>query len=557
VIDDTGALIDPEAVPPAPQARPRRLAVLAALTTLAVAAGGIAMAAGGGRSEPTPFALMAGNAAGPGAESMAARSGSPAPAFAPAQGTVADSKAAIYPYGGWGMKFEVEGRLPELPDHAAAWRVNGPAIDRASVVRIADALGVTGEPVQRDGFWFVDDGDRTLSVNGDPSGQRGPWSISLNRNRFTGANNGQMGPAISPAEGEQRVRDLLDRMGAPASSWKVETTETEIGVGWACAAPAPAPQITPEELTKLEAEKLRQVEPQSSAANSSSSAVVGPTSAGMPAPDDMPAAASKPAPDSSVSSCPPPPPPVKGFTVAFFPLLDGRQGDWPVWNVTLRSDGRIENLYGSWVTFERAGNYKLRGVETALKDLQSSPVAYATDLPTTSIEPATPPRAETSAGGVVEGSAGASASAASGSAASPMALPNDVGTSPTPDIAPCPPVPVPDGKVVSSPLIGCAPPAPQIVKITGVELGLVQVSVFEDGQVRLALVPSYRFTGHFDNGSPWSTSVIALHPDAIAPPPDFPVSDDVRSGGGGGATGVGKAVPPPPPAAEPGPDSSS
>jgi hypothetical protein len=58
------------------------------------------------------------------------------------------------------------------------------------------------------------------------------------------------------------------------------------------------------------------------------------------------------------------------------------------------------------------------------------------------------------------------------------------------------------------------------------------------------MVPSYRFVGHFDNGSPWETSVIALHPDAIAPPPDYPVADDVRSGGGGGATGVGKAVAP-------------
>jgi len=332
-------------------------------------------------------------------------------------------------------------------------------------------------------------------------------------------------PAISSAEAEQRVRDLLDRMGAPEASWRFETTETEIGVGWACASPAPA--LSPEELKKLEADKLRQVEQQSSAANSSSAssaansssaAVVGPTPADVPvAPDGTTAS------DSGVASCPPPPPPVKGFTVALSPVLDGHRADWTVWNVTLRSDGRVENLYGSWVTFERAGDYKLRGVDAALKDLQSPPVAYATDGQGTGIEPAISPPAPA-----------------------------------------CPPVPtpMPAEKAPSSPVAerdiapACVPPAPepQVVRITGVELGLIQTSVFEDGQVRLALVPSYRFSGHFDDGA-WSTSVIALHPDAIAPPPDFPVGDDVRSGGGGGATGtgVGKAVPPTPPSAEPAP----
>jgi hypothetical protein len=114
------------------------------------------------------------------------------------------------------------------------------------------------------------------------------------------------------------------------------------------------------------------------------------------------------------------------------------------------------------------------------------------------------------------------------------------------------PMPVEDNRAVSSSVAACSPPAPQEVKVTGVELGLIQTSLFEDGQVRLAMVPSYRFTGHFaESGSPWETSVVALHPDAIAPPPDFPVDADVRSGGGGGATGVGKAVPPMPPAGEP------
>jgi len=518
------AVIEPEAGGPTPSPRRRRLAVLAGVTVLAVVAGGIAVA-GGGRSEPRPLALMAGNGAGSGAETMAARAGGAAPAVAPAQGAAADSKAAIYPYGGWGMKFEVEGQLPDLPDHAAAWRVNGPALDRPAIARIAEALGVNGTPVQRDGGWFLDNGDWTLYASGDPSGMPGPWSISLYRSRVDGldasAADAAAGPAIAKEDAERRVRELLDRMHAPSATWTFDTTETEIGVGWACAAPARA--MSPEELTKLEADKLRQVEQAASASSSVDAAVVGPTPADIPAPTD------KPAPVGNVASCPPPPPPVKGWTVALHPVLDGHRADWAVWNVTLRSDGEIESLYGSWVTFERAGNYKLRGVEAALKDLRSPPVAYATDFPARAIEPAMAPPGKTSSSSAV-------------------------GMPVAPDCQPVPmPLPAQDGGVTSSMAPNCAPPAPQVVKVTGVELGLLQTSVFEDGQVRLALVPSYRFTGHFDNGSPWETSVIALHPDAIAPPPSFPIGDDVRSGGGSGATGVGKAVPPSPPGAEPAP----
>ncbi|MGH9011253.1 MAG: hypothetical protein ACRDYF_15630, partial [Acidimicrobiia bacterium] len=288
----------------------------------------------------------------------------------------------------------------------------------------------------------------------------------------------------------------------------------------------------------LEGEKLRQLKPENTAASGSA------TAAGRAAaPASTPA--DRPLPADGVASCPPPPAPVKGFAVALYPVLDGRRADWPVWNVTMRADGRIENLSGSWVTFERAGDYKLRGVDAALKDLQSPPVAYATDLPANGIEPATAPPAQTSAG-AVEGSG------AAGSAPSRMPLKDDVATSPAPDVLPCPPIPMPmpveEDRAVSS-MVACAPPAPQVVKITGVDLGLIQTSVFEDGKVRLALVPSYRFVGHFDNGMPWETSVIALHPDAIAPPSAYPVDADVRSGGG--ATGVGKAVPPTPPSPEP------
>ncbi|MDQ1568122.1 MAG: hypothetical protein QOF96_3002, partial [Actinomycetota bacterium] len=355
-------MIEPEAVPPAPRRSRHRRVVLAGVTMLAVVASGVAVAAGTGHPKPAPLALMAGNGNGTGTDRAAAPA-TPAAATAAGGLASADSRSFAYPYGGWGLTFKVDGTLPSLPDHGAAWKVSAPALDPAAIARMAGALGVTATPAQRDGGWFADDGNWTLAAfPGEDM-----WSISYYRSSpgsptdgtardsapssatgsapapgpasgasagsglvSNGSGEGPVGPALSRADAERRVRALLDRMGAPAASWRIETTETDIGVGWACAAPA----VSSDELKKLEAEKLRQVNQASPGANSASPAVS--------APDVVqPAPADKPVPGRDVPQCPPPPAPVKGFNVAVFPVLDGHRVEWPVWNLTLRSDGRI------------------------------------------------------------------------------------------------------------------------------------------------------------------------------------------------------------------------
>src|SRR5207249_7918916 len=81
---------------------------------------------------------------------------------------------------------------------------------------------------------------------------------------------------------------------------------------------------------------------------------------------------------------------------------------------------------------------------------------------------------------------------------------------------PMPPVAIDDKAGASRLPLDCAPVAPRTVTITGVELGLLPTSVFVDGGPHLYLVPSYRFLGHFEDGTAWEPSVVALHPDAIA-----------------------------------------
>jgi hypothetical protein len=547
--EETEIVIEPEVAPPAPQPRRHRRAVVAGVTLLAVVAGGFAIASDGGRRDEPKLALMAGG--GTGAEmSLEA----PTAAAGNASADASSRSSAPYPYGGWGLTFKVDGTLPELADHAAAWKVTGPTVDRDAISRMANALGLIGIPTQRDGGWYVDGGDWTLSAF--PGGEM--WSVNLFRGRYDGraddapapaaGNDAKVGPALSKAEAENRVRALLDRMGAPAGSWRIETTETEIGVGWGCAVPGKGPLYTDEELKRLEADKLRQIDQQNPAAGSGSGSGTASSGAATPPPDvvAVPTPADRPAvaPDIAVAPCPAPPAPVKGFNVAVHPVLDGQRSDWPVWNVTLRSDGRVENLYGTWVTFQRDDDYKLRGVSAALKDLQSPPQAVAAIGGVTTdpagVDPVAPAREEgpvTATDGDIarpEPASGGGSSGSTGSAPSRLPMPADGAAVTTPGMAmpaiACPPVPMPmpAEKMTSSYYAPeCVDQTPQVVTITGVELALTQTQVWENGKARLAMVPAYRFVGHFDNGTPWETTVIALHPDAIAPPPDFPVADNL------------------------------
>jgi hypothetical protein len=241
--------------------------------------------------------------------------------------------------------------------------------------------------------------------------------------------------------------------------------------------------------------------------------------------------------------CPPPAPAVKGQTVSFFPVVGGMRTDWSVWNVTVGPEG-IENLYGTWSRFERGDEYKLRSVDAGLEELRQGgravpmpapmPMAVDGSVP---VEPARDPATVTAVGG---GSSGVGGSAASG-VATPTRTPPEltaeeanavsVSSAPAPAVAPSPVDVAPQPAMASYPYpcppdADCVAPQPQVVTITGVELTLQPNAVYSDGtaQPRMYLVPAYRFTGTFQGSESWEGSVIALHPDAIAPPPPVGVA---------------------------------
>ena len=450
-----------------------------------------------------------------------------------------DSRSAMpYPYWG-GLTFKVDGDLPELADHAPAWKATGPVLDRTAMARIADALGVSGTPVQRDGGWWVDGGDWTL--NAFPGGDM--WSVNLFRGRYDGRGDDAAsaaatptGPALSRAQAESRVRDLIGRMDAPAGSWEVETAETEIGVGWGCAAPG----FGDEELKRLEPEH--------------DEALIGPAPADQPAPD----IAAAPAP------CPPPPAPapVKGFQRRPLPAprrSTGRLAGVERHPPLRRPDRKPRRLLGRLRTGrepQAAGRQRRpRGAPVAAR--APAPGGRRGHRPRWARDPGRrrpgrrPPRLlhHPQRRGHHEGRIGRprlrpdppppgrrhryDRRCDAGNRAGAARLRRAV------------PMPMPAEKATSSYAPGCGSWEPQVVTITKVELGLIQAPVFENGRTRLHLVPAYRFTGRFDNGTAWETSVVALHPDAIAPPPDFPGPGDLR--GADGVPAIGRAVPPTPP----------
>jgi hypothetical protein len=454
----------------APTPRPTRTkAVVAGVALVVALAVGLVFVTGGNGSPKRLALATAGSDAS--AETMRLGAPAPAPASADSPGGVTRS---IYP--GWsGMEFRVEGDLPQLGTTAPAWKVNGVAVDADRFAALARALGLNGNAAAGDGGFFLDTSDGTLSANPGPDG----WLVNFYRQaaETDGTTRTRAAATMSGDEAERLARELLAPLGALEGQWRAQRSEIETGVGYACA--------------EAVDQKAR-------------AAGTGSAGSGSTTPAD------------AVASCPPPPPSVKGWTISFSPVLGDVPSDWSASSVTIAGDRRIESLSATLARFERAGDFELRTVDAALDEVRHGGGPYPMPMPPvmTGMPPVPMPMPLVTDAGEP---ASATRSAPSASA----------GSTPVPAIAP---TPGPDFPCRGDDC-GGKPFVTPVVVITGVKRSLMPIPVYEDADhMRLHLVPAYRFTGHFEGGGPWETTVMALHPDAIAPPP-------VKPGG--------KPVPPP------------
>lgn len=461
-----------------------RVAPLATVVAFALAVAIVAALAGrGGGGQDLiklPFASSAG-----GAEDAAASTASRT-MLAPAFG---------------GFEYKVAGTLPELPSTAPGYQL-GTTTTAAAVRALAEALGLDGEVVEKDGAWVVTAGGKELRVDEAPGL---PWYL---------------GPSCpeQPVSSDGPA-DLVARFCGQGVA---------VGSGSGLApAPEPAPAV---------AEPVCKVTPTGEVCSAASPTVAVASPAPVPSPT---VAACKP--DATDCAVPPPvdtpvpvplPAPDPPARPAGFPTREAAERQardlfdrlgvgtvdfamddgWLTWearvepnvdglpvfglwhSVSIGAGGEVERANGYLARPERIGDYPLVGVAKGLERLKnpatmSAGGAVATDVATfeatgETIEPATTVVDGDSTAGSV-GSAGAGVSGITAEEAAKLEAERREAeanvdcadptvrcqTAPPPDLVvdPLPPVPV----------------EPVVQTITGVHLALMQIDA--------VLVPVYVF----------------------------------------------------------------
>ena len=157
---------------------PRRRALWGVLAVVAVAAGALAITAGGDDASLPTLPVALGSA---GRDSAAG---------------VAAPEAADMKMMAW-VTYVAGEDLPALGGEGPAYRLAG-SVDEAQVQALADALGVAGDPVHQDGYWHLQSGDAVLEVY---EGGGGTWWYSIQQYEILPAEGGgsagcEPGPAV-------------------------------------------------------------------------------------------------------------------------------------------------------------------------------------------------------------------------------------------------------------------------------------------------------------------------------------------------------------------------
>jgi hypothetical protein len=141
---------------PRPARRTRRTALWGVLAAVAVAAGALAVTSGGGSDGgPDRLPIALGSNAGAGREAAMA----------------ADMSMAAW------ITYIAGDDLPGLGGDGPAYRVSG-AVDEAAVRSLAEALGMSGDPIDQDGYWHLESDGAALDVY---PGTGGTWSYWVNQ----------------------------------------------------------------------------------------------------------------------------------------------------------------------------------------------------------------------------------------------------------------------------------------------------------------------------------------------------------------------------------------
>jgi len=315
--------------------------MVAAVVTVALAAGGILVARGGAGRDPAVLPALDLSATGqPAAAADAAMATNQAPASggarpgiepAPAPGGVAPARppepgdARLWPR----ETYQLGGPLPALPDQAKAWKL-GSSADTGRVAALAAVLGLAGTPKEEANGWTVRDGRRALVVH-RLAGV--PWSFGTN---ILGGCIPRAGGPYRPGAGIQCL-DPDAPVASPA---------------------APARPLTPRSLpSRAEAERVAR---------------------------DLVARAGLDLTGATVQV-------TDGFasrTVSIAPAVGGQPTSGFAWTVTVGATGVVQQATGWLATPEPADTYPLIGVQEGFERLKKAgPIAPRTPAEAPDIAP--------------------------------------------------------------------------------------------------------------------------------------------------------------------------
>ena len=398
--------------------------------------------------------------------------------------------------------------LPELGGEAPVYRLDA-APDRAAVQRLAESLGIDGEPTESGGSWHVEDGKLALDVYGPEGG----WSIYPTAwtdpaaGDDTATSDGRE-PAVLPAPLDCPTIDPVPadgggssgNAGSTGSAGPDGSLTAEIDI-LKCEEPVPPEPVRPANL------------PSSDEARTIALDLLESTGADIEGAEVTI--------DDGVTE----------WFVSVEPRVGGLRAPGLAMYVGVGDEGRVVSASGYLATPEKLGDYPLLDTTEALKRLndQRTYVGPAVDLPAAAArEPALD-----EPGVAVDTQTVAPAPTSSAPASDPgddlpvltppvepvpeTALPPDTTqVEPVPETAPPPDVTIEPPPETPLPPETTVPPAPPEVAVTDAEVVLVWESSWDGSGTYL--VPGYQFTADDD-----SNPVIgAVEDDLLEPPPADP-----------------------------------
>lgn len=434
------------------------------------------------------------------------------------------------------ITYELAGELPGLGSEAPVYRLVAPEMDGDRVQEMAATVGVEGLLEASAGGWTVTGEEGSFGVAPVPGG----WSVSSYEVLGTVGSSAVPGsPELSSSEGSSSAP------GAPMASVASSSVTTMAGGAAGQVDDAgvrveePMPPTGPEDLpSEEEAESLAHdllvrlgvLEGEWDVATSPSGMM------GFA----VACAEGEECPETDVQET------ILSWSVTFARVVDGVPASGLEWAVDVGDRGAIQSLWGTLSDLEHMGDYPLRSTTEVFEDLKAGEDMFGGPVPLGAGAPAVGAPVDPAVG--VGQSEPASVGSDSGTAEPPV-----TNTMPCPGNARCPdgvmvevvpPTDLPEGPgdqiaegepppgsgagpsptTVPQPMPEPVPepmpePEPMVVTITGAERGSMLYPGIEGGVEVAYLVPTYRYTGSYADGSEFlSYDLIALDESYIQVP---------------------------------------